>query len=371
MENTENSNIHANQIYPLVKGMKVLFISPLFIVSRSKIGLNHNRFQCSNFSECKIPLLSYNFLMSPWLFLLFLILSLPILIIYIKRNEIRTIHCRNLLSASLALLTKRIMHRNINIISDFRGHYPEEGVILRRWRYNSLTFKFWKWIEKRVLVSSSSCTFISESMKSSYEEILPRSGMYFAPAIVDTNRFYFSSKERSEVRVEYQISDDEVVYIYTGSYGQWHDLELFYSMIDMHIQEHSINKYRAIILTGQKTCEFLEEELRYRTLTLKVSPNEVNKFLCDADVGVLPGSNKTSPSYDLLYKTMISSKAEEYFCTGLTVIASKRITEVGLLSELTNVSGKALSRVEVAKFYSSIFSLKTIKKVYEELYKID
>lgn len=371
MENTENNNIHNNQIFPLIKNMKTLFISPLFIVSRSKIGLNRNKFPNLSVDEVKIPLFSYNFLMHPFLFPFFLMLSVPILLFYIKKNEINTIHCRNLLSSVLAVTIKKYFYNNINVISDFRGHYPEEGVILNRWKHNSTSFRFWKWLEKKSLIHSTSCTFISNSMKSYYNEIFPRDDYFFAPAIVDTKYFYFCPELRNEIRNKYRITDDEIVYIYTGSYGQWHDLGVFYSMLEAHIKEYSIESYRVFILSGQKSEQYSEYEDMHSTLTIKVAPHEVNKYLCGADVGVLPGTQKTSISYDLLYKTMVSSKVEEYFCTGLQVLSNPRIGEVKALSELTIASVVKFDRSSRGAFYQDIFSSTVVGKLYERLYQID
>lgn len=371
MENTENNNIHNNQIFPLIKNMKALFISPLFIVSRSQVGLNRNKFQNLSVDEVKIPLCSYNFLMHPFLFPFFLMLSVPILLFYIKKNEINAIHCRNLLSSVLAVTVKKYFYNKINVISDFRGHYPEEGVILNRWKHNSLSFRFWKWLEKKSLMHSTSCTFISNSMKSYYNEIFPRDDYFFAPAIVDTKCFYFCPQLRNEIRNKYRITDDEIVYIYTGSYGQWHDLEVFYSMLEAHIKEYSIESYRVFILSAQTSEQYSEYGGKHGTTTIKVAPHEVNRYLCGADVGVLPGTKKTSKSYDLLYKTMISSKVEEYFCTGLKVLSNPRIGEVEALSKLTIASGDEFDRAARGAFYQKMFSSTVVDELYERLYQID
>jgi len=371
MENTENNNIHSNQIFPLIKGMKTLFISPLFIISRNKIGLNENGFSDRSVDEVKIPLFSYNFLMHPILFPLFLMLSLPVLFVYIKKHKIKSVHCRNLLSSVLAVTIKKYFYKKINVISDFRGHYSEEGVILNRWKHDSYSFRFWKGLERKVLMHSSSCTFISKSMKSYYNDIYPRDDYFFAPAIVNTERFYFCPELRKEIRNKYHIPDDEIVYIYTGSYGQWHDLGLFYSMLEAHIKEYSIEKYRVFILSGQKSDQFSEYKDKHGTLTIKVAPDEVNKYLCGADVGVLPGTQKTNASYDLLYKTMISSKVEEYFCTGLKVLSNPRIGEVKALSELTIANGDKFDRSARGALYQKMFSSTVVGELYERLYQID
>ena len=149
MENTYNNNIHKNQIFPLIaKDNKtiLLFIAPFFILTRRSFGINKQTYNDKNIIHIKIPLFSYNFSMNPFIFPWFLLFTIPFAIFFVLKHKIKEIHARNHLSAITAVIVKKIF-RNIKLLSDFRGLYAEEGVILGRWKHDSLRFRFWKYIE--------------------------------------------------------------------------------------------------------------------------------------------------------------------------------------------------------------------------------
>ena len=63
---------------------------------------------------------------------------------------------------------------------------------------------------------------------------------------------------------------------------------------------------------------------------------------------------------------MISSKAEEYLCCGLTVISNKGI-KYFQNKNLLNISG--MNRNDIANNFKNEFSLDTVLSKYDALYK--
>jgi hypothetical protein len=374
MENTMNNNIHQNQILPLVKDQDtiVLFIAPLFILNKQGFKINCQKFHQENIYHIRIPLLSYNFLMNFILIPIFILLSLPIVLNFIHKYKIDTIHSRNHLSSLIAVLSK-LFFKHLNVLSDLRGLYAEEGAILRRWKYNSLNFKLWKKIEKYICQKSNIVTSISNNMKEYLRQKYSLKNIYFVPAIVDIKQFYFSEEHRNRFREKYKISTSEIVFIYVGSIGVWHDVKSFYIYIEKYIKLNSIKKYKVFILSNIKREAYQSLHDKYNTIILQVKPHEVNDFLCGADIGILPGTKKIGHEYDLLYKTMISSKLEEYLCVGLKVIINKRIEEavkLVALQDKENIVFDNRVRNTICKYYAKQFSSVTIKEKYLKLYNI-
>lgn len=376
MENTQNNNIHANQIFPLTEDEEntiLLFLPPMFIINRKGFGINTQKYNNINVYHARIPLLSYNFSMNPLLLPIFFICTLPFLFAFVFKYHVNEIHARNHLSALLAVIIKKFFKRVV-ILSDFRGLYAEEGVILGRWKYDSLRFKIWKYIEKFICRNSDIVTTISQNMTKYISETYTIDNAHFVPAIVDTKKFHFSSEFRDAFREENNVSEDEVVFLYVGSFGLWHDIPTFYEYIDKYLKKMRISKYRVFILSDISENQYKYLHDRFNTTILSVEPNLVNKYLCGADIGVLPGSKKQGGEFDMMYNTMISSKLEEYLCTGLKVIVNSRIEEVNNMikydfdeSALIQEDSK---RIMVSDKYQNLFSSIKIKSIYDELFAL-
>ena len=372
MENTVKNNIHANQIFPLLEhiNMKILFISPLIILNRKEFKFNWKKFKKPRVHQVRVPLLSYNFFMNPLIFPILLIFSILILTYYKLRFGVTQIHARNHLSAACAVIFMKIFP-SVTVISDLRGLYAEEGVIIRRWKFMSWQYCFWKAMERFICNNSTRVSAISKNMVSYLREYTRAENISFVTAVVDTDKFFYSDGLRQRFRMQECISDDEIVFIYVGSLGLWHDTKTFYAQIERYIRENRIEKYRVYILSSLNTNQERELHARHSAHILSVEPGDVNKFLCGADIAVLPGTEKLGVHYSLLYKTMISSKLEEYLVTGLKVIINPRIEEgVSLMQEAANSDYKHynIERAKVADFYRSKFSVNEIAQRYEDLF---
>lgn len=375
MENTFNNNIHRNQIFPLTsrdKKIKVLFIAPLFILTRNGFSINRQKYIEDNVHHIRIPLLSYNFSMNPLLLPIFLLLTLPIVIYFVFKYKIINIHARNHLSSLVSVAAKKIK-KNLIILSDFRGLYAEEGTILGRWKYNSFRYKIWKYIEKKICNNSDIVTTISKNMTKYISDscLNNKNKIFFIPAIVDTNKFFFSPLIRKEFRDENKINDDVIVFLYVGSFGLWHDLPTFYKYIEHYIKKYNILKFKVFILSNIKRNVYLKLHDKYNATIKSVSPDLVNRYLCGSDIGILPGTDNSGIEYDLLYRTMISSKVEEYLSTGLKVIVNERIEEVYEMTKNDYKENRLIKnnelRIDIANKYKELFSAKKIKKEYRIL----
>ena len=370
MENTFANNIHASQVYPVIKrtpNMRGLFLNPCFEISRSRIGpIYFDQKFDSNIQISRLPLATYFFFASWFMFpIIFIILS-TYLFIHCLFNRYDIIHCRHTLSGVVAIPIAKIF--KIKVISDIRGCYADEGVLLGRWKSGSLSFRVYKKIEKFVYKYSDAVTGISPIMCRYIKSISPSSKPVYIPAVVDTNRIFFDKKVRSEARNELNLSEDDACFIYVGSIGAWHSVDLLINQLKTTVKKMDIEdkKVHLIVLSKDSVLIEASDRLPYRILTRSVESSEVNYYLNAADYGLLPGKEIISDSAKNVFSVMISSKAQEYLCCGLKVISNKGI-KYFQNKNLSYMSGT--SRKDIAKNFKNEFSLDKVLSKYDALYQ--
>ena len=388
MEITERNNLHTNQVLPILDNggdnVWLLFLTPWIITSKQKIGLNRGYTYrgLKNIKEVKLPLPSIMGMMY-WFFMpIFLLVAIFPFVRVIRQKSIDKVHCRGYSGALLCLFYNRLFKRSVEILFDPRGTYPEEGIITGRWSSKSLSYRLWKRIELRLLKDAAVVFCLSKGMERYYRSICPGGVYIIAYALVDVDKFKYDSAIRNALREAHSISSDDIVCIYIGSIGQWHDessLKLIYNAL---IERYHNNNVKLFILTGQQLSIVAMPNVHVDS----VRPDQVAQYLMMSDLGILPGKSDTNEAHEVLYNTMISSKVQEYLVSGLDVVCSDRIAEVmTYFDELDfgiryDSQSKELSaesndlfvddqvRLERSEYFSKLFSSKTSVSTYYQEY---
>ena len=392
LENTEKNYIHENQILSLNSSdieYKFLFISPLFILNRTHCKVNRNKFlKKNNCCEVKIPILSFHFFLHIVLIPYVLLWAIPILIYQVVKYKPQILHCRNLISIFVAVILRKFFCFKFSIVADPRSVYPEEGVIIKRWKYNQFNYKVWKKIEKWSFKYSDVCLGLSPYF-ADYLSRYNKNSLYI-PAVVAESKKY-NDDDRIFIRNKYEVKENELVVIYVGSIGLWHDIDMLIEIVEK-VSIANQGNIKVIALSGSTELKLkLLSHFKDKCLYCgSVPPQEVERYLLMADFGILPGSVNYNEEYDLLYKTMIASKAEEYLCAGLPIIVNDRIINLKTYveeyrwGEVYNVDTHNLeksqiqvysteNRKRISKEAINIFGLENVKKqlfrVYQQLLK--
>lgn len=370
LENTVNNNIHSNQVYPVIENtenMCGLFLNPFFEISRSKIGIIKMKKNISKSHVHFIPFPTFLFFCPWFIFPILFFYCFIYLFIFCLIKNIKIVHARNTLSAIVAVSVSKIL--NIKVLSDIRGVYPDEGVLLGRWKLDSLSYKFFKYLESYVFrgthkicgISPELCSYIYKYSS----EIHPR----FVPAIVDSKFIYFDKDLYKKTRSVLKIKDDEYCFIYVGSIGAWNKVSELNSQVKYLCKKNKIveSKAHLLILTNAKQ-EIIRKELQLNcNLIIKsVEPHRVNDFLNAADYGLLPGKKIVNKADLIVFGVMISSKAQEYMVTGLNVIANPKIKFFSS-NEFKNI--QKLERLARAQSCHNMFTLEYVISQYKILYE--
>lgn len=312
-----------------------------------------------------------------------LLWSTPIVAYHVVKFKPQILHCRNLLSSFVAVFLQKLLGFKYSVIADPRSVYPEEGAIIKRWRFNSFNYRVWKKIEKWTFKHADACIGLSHYFTdylSCYNE-----NSYYIPAVVAESKKY-DGNIRNNLRKKYKIEQDELVVIYVGSIGLWHDVDLLIRIVEI-IASIKCERFKIIALSSSKNLkQKLRNRFKDKCILCDVVPVEaVKHFLFMADIGIVPGTLQDGEEYEILYRTMLASKAEEYLCAGLPIVVNDRIISLKDYVEKNNWGGVYTSKQDnienaCVRIYSSeereriskeameIFGLEVVKEKLFKLY---
>lgn len=387
MESTENNNLHYNQVLPIhhkFPGLQLLFLSPLLITNKQKIGVNRNKSYSDKIDvkEIKLPIPSYMGMLY-WFFIpYFLLVGLVPLAWHIRKRKIKIIHCRGYPGMLLTTFVKKLFFSDLKLFFDPRGTYPEEGIIVGRWNERSLSYNLWKRIEKMMVGQAEIVFCVSEGMKDHFDTIALKNTdkCQVAYALVNGAKFIFDEKNRNIRRTENGIEDNDIVCLYVGSIGQWHSQK---NLLNIFAQIKKCNKRSERIFLFVLTRQHIDFDSMEDVIVKSVHPNEIPDYMCMSDVGILPGKSEFDFAHQILFKTMISSKVQEYFISGLEIASNVSIHEVnrrivktsfGMLydpdsEKITRLEPKwNINRYAVSNIYIEEFDSKYTLSLYQKAY---
>ena len=157
-------------------------------------------------------------------------------------------------------------------------------------------------------------------------------------------------------------------------------MEKLTSYLDQILNDLADNtNFKIVFLSGnEKACKSLIEKFGQNRFVRcgRVKPTEIIDFLLLSDYGMVPGSDNEGPCYDLLYKTILSSKAEEYLVAGLPIIVNPRIESLVSFVEDNEsglVAGESLdnchfSRNCISQKALDLFSVEKVVDSYNNIY---
>jgi glycosyltransferase involved in cell wall biosynthesis len=255
------------------------------------------------------------------------LLAVPLLLWKVIRGRYDVIHCRSYVATLLAVSVKAAL-RNVEVVFDPRGFYPEEGVVHRRWKEGSWTFRFWKAVERQLLCRSDRSIALSETFAEHLHCISGQAKCSVIYAGADLRRFRQQPEIRAAKRRELRL-EEKTVFAYNGGLGSWHDPELLaqvYKAIRRGIPDSQL-----LVVTPYSREKldkiFTNSGLEKQDYTIvSAEPQEVPAYLMAADFGIVPLRKILGEgAIHVVADTMIGLKVAEYLASSLPLVVNQDV----------------------------------------------
>lgn len=191
------------------------------------------------------------------------------------------------------------------------------------------------------------------------------------PCPVPTNRFYFNPEKRLAARQRFQISGDEILFIYSGSMTGYQAIDQF---IWYYKKILSLPNTRVLVATIDKVAasRLLDDIKSDRLIITSVKYDDMNELYCAADFAIMMRAPRP------LNQVASPTKFGEYCLTGLPVIHNSSIDQV---TQFTRELGNGLSlevwpperigndqRFQIAQHSKKFYGRENLNTIYIECY---
>ena len=337
IEDPINNGILSSQVVSVLKGVaKAGYRVALFTAPSKKLFSKHAaetikkykgkidnegiQFYCS-----PIPVLtnaSIRFYLIPWLILF----TLPPVLIAAWKRRADVVHCRSYPASLIGMLVKMLTGKRF--IFDMRGVYPEEGEFLfANWHKNSLNFKTWKLIEKRILISADQIVVVSDFFKqhllSEYPEHVDAINKKITTIVCGVS-------PESIVKGELQQKSlhDPVRVVYSGTLDGWTTPELlaktyrqilkyntqYTFLLNIYTTSNQELIHKALLEEGIDSSKYFIQRLK---------SDEVAEKLRENDIGILVREKS------IVNEVSFPVKLGEYLAAGLPVVINSALVGAG------------------------------------------
>ncbi len=255
-----------------------------------------------------------------YLIIIGLLFCLPIIIIETKNSRSNVIHSRSYFASILSLISAKIT--DCQHIFDPRGPLPEEFVLNGVIRKGSITYKFWKRIEKHLFENSDAVIAVAPFFKN----LFIREGakkVVFVPNRGDTDEFFTASQfERNQKKVDSESN----ILLFVGEKidSYWYPPE----RIAQHFKylKTCIPDLKLQVLTSQNH-EFIIQRFKHSGLSTAdysvdaSAPTEISSRIARADLALLLG---LKPAADW---SVWPVKFAEYLGAGIPLVVEREVGE--------------------------------------------
>ena len=311
---------------------------------------------------------------------LIFIYTFPALLFLGIIKNIKLYHCRSYPITLSAIAVKKLI--KTRVIFDPRSDFPEENITTGRWTESSLSYKIWKYLEKKYLIKSDITIAIANTYVDHFKKISLNSRFAIIPNNVNVKKYKFDNKFRQKFRTENGIKNDEIIFCYCGSMGNhWHKPEIYAKFI-IKLREFDIVHRFLFITTNVDSLKKTFNQFNIRRgeyFAVDSKFCDVPKYLSITDFGLI---------FMNRYKIAMAIKTAEYLTMGLPIITNpevmgaKEIVDrygVGIVIEdFENIDFKVIENLVKRKDKISLkcrkiacenFSNEKIAKQYIQIYK--
>jgi hypothetical protein len=306
------------------------------------------------------------------------IFNFILLVIFFLKNKDRYtfIHARTDYTAFLSILSKPF--HNLPVYWDCRGDSVSElkdSLSRKNFFIKLIGFFYLVNFDRFVIyVVSKKCDgaiFVSEALLNLFKSKLVTNNYEIIPCPVSENLFFFDLNLRFSMRKKYNFTDENVVYLYSGSMVAYQSLDEQYLLYE-RLLENPLNVIIIATSDPEIATYFFKDLISKRLIITSISFEEMNSYYNLADFAFLIRERKQ------LNYVASPTKFGEYCLTGLPVIMTDTVNQA---YEFSNKLGNYVSagnlsfipisnqkRLEIAYKSLSFYSREVLINKYLALY---
>ncbi len=258
-----------------------------------------------------------------WLLPLFLLQTIPILLIIAYFRSTRIIHARSYPASLLALSIKKLL--GFKLVFDMRGLYVDEGLLVNKFKPNSIDEKMWRKLEDQLARKSDAVVGVSPGFKTFLGSRLNGKKFTVIPCSVDMDEFNANRAARLHKRDELNLSERFIV-VFSGSLGSWVSV---HSVIAIFKEVKKVKKNAFLLILTQTNDPEIRRSLLHAEsgnfAIYNLNPEEVAGLLRIADLALL--LRKQS----IVNQVALAVKFGEYLASGVPVLVTESAYEVAQL----------------------------------------
>lgn len=251
----------------------------------------------------------------------------------IKKNDLKLVHARVHVPMVMAAVARKLSGRkNVKLLFDIRGFFPEEYTDAGIWKENGRLYRGVKRVEKWLMKESDGFVVLTEKARSIlFPESLTTGAdkldrpVEVIPCCIDLDRFVSANTDsRTKIRQQLGIQDRFVIE-YVGSFGGWYLSEHMIDLFEVALKKDPKN---FILILTQRDADKVTQKMKERGFgendffVGSVTPDEIPAYLSAADAAV--------SFIKKCYSKQASSptKIPEYLAAGLPVISNPGVGDV-------------------------------------------
>lgn len=297
--------------------------------------------------------------------------TFTILLLLSLLENIDVLHCRSYPIMPGAAAVKQI-NKDLKIVFDPRSPFPEENITARWWTKDSISYKIWKILERKILDKSDVTIAIADTYVKHFSKISAKAQFMIIPNNIDITQYSFCQNDRNYLRSKMSIKNNETVFAYVGSLGNHWNNPSIYAKFIICLRKLDID-HRFLFITPNTLI--LDEVFKkyniknHEYFIVSADPSEVPKYLSMADIGL-----NIMDTQDI----RMSIKTCEYLAIGLPILVNLNVKgaaeiiekyHVGMiLEDLNNINYEDIKKIVLKK---DMLALKCRKAARENFSTIE
>jgi glycosyltransferase involved in cell wall biosynthesis len=251
-----------------------------------------------------------------------------------RRERVGLVHARGYLPMEIG--ANAAIGTSTPLLFDIRGLQAEEYVDGGVWKEGELKWRLAKRSERRFFRKAAGAVVLTEAIKPYVQDRFAESRsaaqappIAVIPCCVDLDRFTFDAEARTRLRAKLGVSDDTVVFVYSGSLGTWYLSDAMARLVRIFGEKTgrkvfllwTVNNEQELARGASERAGLAKSEYEITSAPAET----ITEWLSAGDVGlalIKPCFSKKSSS---------PTKYAEYLAVGMPVVISRDVGDGAVL----------------------------------------